>query len=117
MTSSSVAASRAPNPLRMLWPDPAQKHRLTEIRDNFTARIAEAEREGWCGEVEGLRISLAGVEDKLTQIGRRTATTADLGTKTDKKNKTPSSGNRPPAGRPPPTGDRGRGLRCPELPG
>jgi integrase len=34
----------------MLWPDPAQKTRLTEIRDNLNARIAEAEREGWaCG--------------------------------------------------------------------
>ena len=64
----------------MLWPDPAQKQRLTEIRDNLTARIAEAEREGWHGETEGLRISLAGAEDKLTQISRRTATTADLGT-------------------------------------
>jgi integrase len=63
----------------MLWPDPAQRHRLTEIRDNLTARIAEAEREGWHGETEGLRISLAGAEDKLTQISRRTATTADLG--------------------------------------
>jgi hypothetical protein len=36
-----------------------------------TARIAEAEREGWLGEVEGLKISLAGAEDKLAQIGRR----------------------------------------------
>jgi integrase len=63
----------------MLWPDPAQKQRLTEIRDNLTARIAEAEREGWHGEMEGLRISLAGAEDKLTQISRRTATTSDLG--------------------------------------
>jgi hypothetical protein len=63
----------------MLWPDPAQQHRLTEIRDNLTDRIAEAEREGWLGEIEGLRISLAGAEDKLTQIRRRTATTADLG--------------------------------------
>ncbi|THA23361.1 hypothetical protein [Streptomyces sp. A1547] len=26
------------------------------------ARIAEAEREGWLGEVEGLRVSLAGAE-------------------------------------------------------
>jgi len=62
----------------MLWPDPAQKERLTEIRDNLTARIAEAEREGWLGEMEGLKISLAGAEDKLTQIGRHTVTTADL---------------------------------------
>ena len=64
----------------MLWPDPAQKQRLTEIRDNLTARITEAEREGWLGEAEGLKISLAGAEDKLTQVRRRSSTTADLGT-------------------------------------
>jgi integrase len=63
----------------MLWPDPAQEQRLTEIRDNLTARIAEAEREGWLGEIEGLKISLAGAEDKLTQITRRPRTTTDLG--------------------------------------
>ena len=39
----------------MLWPDPAQRDRLAEIRDNLHARIAEAEREGWLGEVEGLQ--------------------------------------------------------------
>ena len=60
----------------MLWPDPAQRDRLVEIRDNLHARIAEAEREGWLGEVEGLQVSLAGAEDKLAQIDRRpTATT------------------------------------------
>jgi len=58
----------------MLWPDPAQRDRLTEIRDNLIARIAEAEREGWRGEAEGLKISLAGAEDKLTQISRRLRT-------------------------------------------
>jgi hypothetical protein len=63
----------------MLWPDPAQEHRLTEIRDNLTARIAEAEREGWHGEIEGLKISLAGAHDKLTQISRRTSRATDLG--------------------------------------
>jgi hypothetical protein len=62
------------------WPDPAQRHRLAEIRDNLTARIAEAEREGWTGEVEGLKISLVGAQDKLAQIDRRakTASTVDL---------------------------------------
>jgi integrase-like protein len=49
----------------MHWPDPAQRSRIAEIRDNLTARIAEAEREGWLGEAEGLKISLAGAEDKL----------------------------------------------------
>jgi integrase len=63
----------------MLWPDPAQKHRLTEIRDNLTARITEAEREGWLGEIEGLKISLAGAQDKLAQISRRTSHATDLG--------------------------------------
>ena len=58
----------------MHWPDPAQRDRITEIRDNLTARITEAEHEGWLGEVEGLKISLAGAEDKLAQIGRRTRT-------------------------------------------
>lgn len=57
----------------MHWPDPTQRDRLTDIRDNLIARIAEAEREGWLGEVEGLKISLAGAEDKLAQIERRTA--------------------------------------------
>lgn len=47
--------------------DPAQWHRLQEIRANLLARIAEAGREGWAGEAEGLRISLAAAEDKLAQ--------------------------------------------------
>ncbi len=63
------------------WPDPAQRPRITEIRDNLIARIAEAGREGWLGEVEGLQVSLAGAEDKLAQIDRRSqnAATVDLG--------------------------------------
>ena len=59
----------------MLWPDPAQKPRLAEIRDNLVARIAEAEREGWPGEAEGLQISLAGAEQKLAQVERRSRIT------------------------------------------
>ena len=51
----------------MHWPSPGQRHRIAEIRDNLIARIAEAEREGWLGEIEGLKISLAGADDKLTQ--------------------------------------------------
>jgi len=30
----------------MLWPDPEQRPRLIQIRDNLIDRIAEAEREG-----------------------------------------------------------------------
>jgi hypothetical protein len=65
----------------MHWPDPAQRPRIAEIRDNLTARIAEAEREGWLGEIEGLKISLAGADDKLAQIDRRSQarTTVTLG--------------------------------------
>ncbi|MDN5918164.1 MAG: site-specific integrase [Pseudonocardia sp.] len=64
----------------MLWPDPTQRHRLLEIRDNLTARIAEAERESWLGEIEGLQVSLAGADDKIAQIDRRSArTTVSLG--------------------------------------
>jgi Phage integrase family len=64
----------------MFWPSPAQRDRLTEIRDNLTARIAEARREGWADEVEGLQVSLAGAEEKLAQIDRRACRPAtDLG--------------------------------------
>ena len=58
----------------MQWPDPAERPRIAEIRDNLTARIAEADREGWLGEAEGLKISLAGAEDKLARIDRRART-------------------------------------------
>ncbi|MGW2523949.1 tyrosine-type recombinase/integrase [Streptomyces sp. NPDC001617] len=52
----------------LLRPDPAQRARLAEIRDNLIARIAEAETEGWLGEIEGLRVSLAGAESKISHI-------------------------------------------------
>lgn len=58
----------------LLRPDPAQRTWLEEVRDNLIARIAEAEREGWLGEVEGLRVSLAGAEEKLAQLDRRSPT-------------------------------------------
>ncbi|MGW3656600.1 hypothetical protein ACWD6R_13295 [Streptomyces sp. NPDC005151] len=57
----------------LLRPDPAQRARLADIRDNLIARIAEAEREGWLGEIEGLRVSLAGAEEKLTQLDAEAA--------------------------------------------
>ena len=49
-------------------PSPGQRDRLEEIRANLHDRIAEAEREGWLGEVEGLKVSLAGAEDKIAQV-------------------------------------------------
>jgi hypothetical protein len=65
----------------MHWADPGQRPRIAEIRDNLLDRIAEAEREGWLGEVDGLKVSLAGAEDKLAQIDRRPGrpATVDLG--------------------------------------
>lgn len=65
----------------LLRPDPAQRPRILEIRDNLTARIAEAQHEGWLGEVEGLQVSLAGAEQKLTQLDDRArrSTTIALG--------------------------------------
>ncbi|MFF2078370.1 tyrosine-type recombinase/integrase [Kitasatospora sp. NPDC058162] len=52
----------------LLRPEPSQRDRLIEIRDNLIDRIAEAQREGWLGEVEGLEISLSGAADKLAQL-------------------------------------------------
>jgi hypothetical protein len=49
--------------------DPAQQERLTAIRDNLAARIAEAQQEGWTGEAEGLNVSLIAAINKLAQIG------------------------------------------------
>ena len=63
----------------MHWPDPTQRPRIAEIRDNLIARITEAEHEGWLGEAEGLKVSLAGATDKLAQIDRRSRTTVDIG--------------------------------------
>jgi hypothetical protein len=66
----------------MLRIDPAQRHRLQQIRANLTARIAEAEREGWTGEADGLKVSLAAAEAKIAEAGTiaaRRNTAADLG--------------------------------------
>jgi hypothetical protein len=79
----------------MHWPDPAQRPRIAEIRDNLIARIAEAEREGWLGEVEGLQISFDGANDKLTRIDHRSATpTVDLGIPSPRAQPAPSDQDR-----------------------
>ena len=56
--------------------DPAQRRRITEIRESLLARITEAQHEGWLGEVEGLKVSLAGAEQKLAQLEQRSRRTA-----------------------------------------
>ncbi|MFI9780407.1 hypothetical protein ACIHCV_37965 [Streptomyces sp. NPDC051956] len=50
---------------------PGKRSRLVEIRQNLTDRIAEAEREGWIGDVEGLSVSRSAAEDKIAQIDAR----------------------------------------------
>ena len=66
----------------MLRVEPAQRQRLRGIRVSLTARIAEAEHEGWTGEAEGLKISLAATDVKLAEADAAAArrnTAADLG--------------------------------------
>ncbi|WP_188193308.1 hypothetical protein [Nonomuraea sp. SYSU D8015] len=48
-----------------------ERPRLEEIRENLHARIAEAEREGWLGDVEQLTVSLAATDDEISQIDAR----------------------------------------------
>ncbi|WP_330436182.1 hypothetical protein OIC43_41720 [Streptomyces sp. NBC_00825] len=65
----------------LLRPGPDQRRRIVAIRANLLDRIAEAEREGRLGEVEGLKASLVGAEDDLARIDRRShsRTTVGLG--------------------------------------
>jgi len=52
----------------LLRPDPAQRPRLVQIRDNLRDRITEAQQKNWLGEVEGLHVSLAAATSKLAQL-------------------------------------------------
>ena len=61
----------------MLRIDPAQRRRLEEIRDNLLARITEAERAGWTGEAEGLKVSLDAANNKLAQADLTAARRAE----------------------------------------
>ena len=66
----------------LLRPDPAERGRLIEIRDNLDERIGEAQAEGWLGEAEGLKVSLDGARQKLAQmdlITERRTRSVDLG--------------------------------------
>jgi len=85
--STSTPASGAP----CTGPAPPSATRIAEIRGNLTARIAEADRQGWPGETEGLKISLAGAQDKLTQIDRRTRTPAPVGPGMPALSRTPAT--------------------------
>jgi hypothetical protein len=54
----------------MFRPDPAQAVRLSEIIENLTARLTEANQQAWLGEVEGLEASLAAATQKLAAMQR-----------------------------------------------
>ncbi|MEV7090751.1 hypothetical protein AB0O07_33660 [Streptomyces sp. NPDC093085] len=61
---------------------PARAAPSRRDRVNLIARIVEAEREGWLGEVDGLSVSLAAAEDKLAQLDvevARRSTVVQLG--------------------------------------
>ncbi|MEV0474507.1 tyrosine-type recombinase/integrase [Streptomyces prunicolor] len=62
----------------MLRPDPSERPRLEEIRSNLKDRIAEAERERWLGDIEGLQVSLAGAEGKIAQVDAQLAHTSSV---------------------------------------
>jgi hypothetical protein len=47
---------------------PGERSRLEEIRENLHARIIEAEREGWLGDVEQLTVSFTATDDKISQM-------------------------------------------------
>lgn len=53
-------------PVLIVGPD--ELSRLEEVRDNLSARITEAEREGWFGDVEQLSVSLAAANEKIARI-------------------------------------------------
>ncbi|MFF2412209.1 hypothetical protein [Streptomyces sp. NPDC058092] len=65
----------------LLRQEPGRRPRLLEVRDNLIARIDEARRRGWLGEVEGLQINLAGARQKLAQLDQiaTRSTTIELG--------------------------------------
>ncbi|WP_326791871.1 hypothetical protein OHA79_05340 [Streptomyces sp. NBC_00841] len=50
---------------------PKERPGLLEMRRNLMDRIAEAEREGWLGEAEGLSVSLPAAEEEIAQLDAR----------------------------------------------
>ena len=67
-TAPAASTSTAASGARCYALDPAQRPRLADLRDNLQARIDEAQREGWLGEAEGLKVSLAAARHKLAQL-------------------------------------------------
>jgi hypothetical protein len=54
------------------WPDPAQRPRILEIRDNLIARITEAEREGWLDRISRT-VKITSSENAQTHPARMSA--------------------------------------------
>jgi hypothetical protein len=64
----------------MLHVDPALLDRLEDIHTDLLARRAQAEAEGWLGELEGIDLTLRFLQDKQAQAQRLAGlTTIDLG--------------------------------------
>jgi hypothetical protein len=84
-----LAAARSPPPaftstscLRCALhrPDPAQRdHRRDPRQPHRPHRRSRPRSDGWIGEAEGAKISLADAQDKLAQIDRRAHTPAAVG--------------------------------------
>ncbi|MCX5233508.1 hypothetical protein [Streptomyces sp. NBC_00233] len=55
---------------------PRPRDRIVQICEDVLNHIAEAERERWHGEVEGLKVSLAAAEQKLAQVDARSSRAA-----------------------------------------
>jgi hypothetical protein len=58
------------------WPTPPSATASPRSATTSPPASPKTGREGWLGEAEGLKISLAGAQDKLAQIDRRTRTPA-----------------------------------------
>lgn len=52
----------------MLRVDPDQRGRLEEIIANLKARLVEARKRGWHGDIEGIEVSVAAAEEKLSRL-------------------------------------------------
>jgi len=64
----------------MLQVDPSMLDRLEEIHTDLLARRAQAEAEGWLGELEGIELTLLFLQDKRGQAQRLAGLTrVDLG--------------------------------------
>jgi hypothetical protein len=71
--TAPTATMNTPAAQRVTPTRPHQADRLREIIANLHARITEAGQNNWLGEVDGLKTSLAGAQEKLEEMERLTA--------------------------------------------